>query len=354
MRICVISTPLMTLPISGYGGLEIIAWQIAKGLAAKGHQVALVAPEGSWCPNVQVIPCGPAGAWDEKTAYGGTGQPNGYGGYWKHLPQFDAVVDHSWAKYSYLLKMEGVLKAPVLGVCHAPINTMYQQLPQVDKPCFVCISQDQANHFQALFGKEARVAYNGIDLDYYKPLGLPRSNRFLFLARFSSIKGPDICIEACLEAGVGLDLIGDTTITNEPELLAKCQKLADGKQIRIVGNQNRGSCVWWFNQAHAMIHPNQRFREPFGLAPVEAMACGCPVIGWRHGALPETVRHGETGWLVSSQQELVQTIKDVAQTQGTATAPFRQRCREWASRFSIEAMTQRYEALCREAIDGGW
>lgn len=345
MKIIVISSQVFPLPPSGYSGLEILAWLQAKGLAAKGHQVTLVAPDGSWCPNVQMLHTGPPGQVDEKTAYSK---------YWQSLLHHDCVIDNSWQKWAYALKAEGVLKAPVLGVCHAPIDTMYQSPPPVAKPCMVCISQDQADHFQALFSKEARVCYNGVDPDYYQPLNIPRSNRLLFLARFSSIKGPDLAIQACLEAGVGLDLVGDTSITNEPELYAKCKKLADGKQIRIIGNQNRGACVWWFSQAHALLHPNQRFREPFGLAPVEAMACGCPVIAWNYGAMRETIGAG-CGWLVKEFKELVYWIKDIAASEIalTSNGTIRQRCRTNAQRFTVDRMIQRYHELCVEATDGG-
>ena len=59
--------------------------------------------------------------------------------------------------------MEGRLKVPVLCVLHAPVDTMLKSLPPgVDKPCFVCISEDQRNHFEALFNQEARVCHNGI------------------------------------------------------------------------------------------------------------------------------------------------------------------------------------------------
>jgi len=347
MRIAVISTSIFQLGqggLIGYGGLEQIAWQTAKGLAAKGHEVALIAPEGSYCPGCRIISTGPAGNGNEKLTYGG---------YWQHLLDFDVIVDNSWQKHAYILKMEGKLKAPILGVCHAPINTMYQSLPPVEKPCFVCISQDQANHFQGLFSAEARVCHNGISLDYYKPLGIPRTNRFLFLARFSKIKGPDIAIEACKAAGVGLDLVGDTSITNEPELYEKCRQLADGEQIRIVGPCNRGESVWWFSQAHAMIHPTKTFREPFGLAPVESMACETPVIAWDFGALRETVGT-EGGILVKSFDALVSAIKKVAVPDYYFMHNSRMRAREQASKFSVENMVARYEELCVEALNGGW
>lgn len=348
MKIGVISSTVFAVGpggLKGYGGLEQLAWQQAIGLAAKGHEVVLFAPEGSTCEGATVVPIGPPGGWDEARAYSS---------YWQNLLGLDAVIDNSWCKFSYLLKTEGRLLAPVLGVCHAPIDTMYKTLPDVEKPCFVCISEDQAAHFRALFSRDVRVAYNGIDLDFYRPMGIPRSKRFLFLARFSYIKGPMLAIEACKKAGVGLDLIGDTSITNEPEYLAQCLAAADGKQIRIVGPATRGECVWWFSQAHCMIHPNRDFREPFGLAPVEAMACGCPVIAWDRGAMRETVKDAKYR-LISSVDDLVAMVKDHAKgylhEQGKLTE--REECREWATQFSVGRMVDRYEQLCREAVEGG-
>jgi glycosyltransferase involved in cell wall biosynthesis len=262
--------------------------------------------------------------------------------------------------------MEGRLKAPILGVCHAPVNTMFQSLPPEKVISFVCISEDQGEHFRNLFGRDCRVCYNGIDPMFYRPLGIPRSKRFLFLARFSTIKGPDIAIEACREAGVGLDLVGDTQITNEPDFLQKCQRMCDWSDsiegrspslvcrdtIRMVGPATRSECVWWFSQAHALLHPNQRFREPFGLAPVESMACGTPVIAWDHGAMRETVRSGETGWLVNNFQDLVEAIKNARD--GSTWELMRPAAREQACKFSVRRMVERYERLCHEAIKNPW
>lgn len=359
MKVCVVSSMVLPCPPPGYSGLEMIAWQQAKGLAAKGHEVSLVAPDGSTCPGVTVIPCGPVGQWDERACYGGFGEmKNGeqvvrraHPGYWQHLLQVECILDHSWNKFSYLLKMEGRLpKTPILGICHAPVSTMMQSLPPVDKPCFVCISQDQADHFEALFSRPARVARNGINVDHYKSMNIPRTDRYLFLARFSSVKGPDIAQDACSVCNVGLDMVGDTSITNEPELLERCKKKADGKQIRIIGGVNRGETVWWFSQAHCLLHPNKIFREPAGLSPLEAMACGTPVIGWRHGALKETVRHGETGFLVDSTEEMIELIKNNA-----VASINRKRCREWVcDTYTEQKMVDTYDNLIHEAVAGGW
>lgn len=369
MKIGVISSTVFQLPITNYGGLEVIAWECARGLANKGHEVFLFAPDNSTCQNVTIVPFGPAGMIGEKEAYSGFGELKDqqgnivrrkHLGYWPTLLEMNCVLDHSWQKYSYLMKAERMPKTPIISTLHAPVKTMYSSLPPVENPCFVVISEDQGKVFEALFDRPCRVVYNGIDLSHYVDIGIHRTDRFLFLARFSSIKCPDIAIKACLEAGVGLDLIGDTTITGEPEYFQECLRLAErespgwdrskGKQIKVIGGVSRGETVWWYSRAKCMLHPNQRFREPYGLAPVEAQSCCCPVIAWDFGAMRETVRHGETGFLVKSFNELVNYIK----TDAVKTID-RNRCREWVKKFSIENMVNRYNDLIHEAVEtGGW
>jgi len=368
MRVVVVSTPIFrttSTGIPGYSGLEQLAWIQAKGLAAKGHEVFLVAPDGSECPGVTVIPVGPEKQVDEKMAYGGYKEVKDakgnvvrpkYPGYWNFLPEADVVIDNGWQKYSYLLKGEGKLKAPVLGVMHAPVNTIYQSLPpNVEKPCFVCISNDQADHFRNLFDADCRVARNGIDIDHYKALDIPRTRRYLFLARFSMVKSPDVAIDVAKRADVELDLVGDTSITNEPEFFHHCQKMADGKKIKIIGGVTRGETVYWYSRAHAFLHLNNRFREPLGLAPLEAGACGLAVVAWKYGALKETIRQGETGFLVRSADQAVHAINILQEKSDQAMSVMRSNCRDWvASQFSLQGMVDRYDELIHEAVDGGW
>lgn len=341
MKICAISTTVIVCPPPGYSGLEQLAWQQAVGLANKGHKVLLVAPKGSTVPsNVEL---------HETTL--GESERTAYKGYWNKLSGFDCIIDHSWEKWSYILKMEGKLKAPVLGVLHAPVHTMYNTPPPVEKPCLIAISKDQAKTAQEHLKVNAQVAYNGVDIDFYKPSGIVRNYRYLFLARISKIKGPDIAVDVAKKCRIGLDVVGDDQITGEPELTAmvrnECNKTPG---LRYVGPQNRGRCVWWFNQNKALLHPNKLFREPFGLAPVEAQLCGMPVMAWDNGAMRETIKHGETGFLVKSQEEMESLIES------NAVADIRSsRCREWASQFSYNDMIARYEELCQKAIEtGGW
>lgn len=342
MKVGVISSSVFKLPIHGYGGLEHVAWLQAKGLAERGHEVTLFAPDDSSCPGCTVFPFGPAGQWGEDKCYDR---------YWKELPKHDVILDHSWNKFSVILKMEGKLTTPCLLWLHAPVTTMFSSPPPVDRPCLVAISRDQARFALAHLRRRALHCYNGCDPTYYKNTGARRSGRYLFLARFSTVKGPLIAIEACRKAGVALDLVGDTTITNEPDYFRHCQSLCDGTQIRMVGPASRGECVSWFSQAKALLHPIRDFAEPLGLTVLESQLCETPVISWDNGAPRETIKHGETGFLVESEEELVELLRTdaVASLDG-------KRCREWvAGQFTVEHHLDRTEELMRIAVTtGGW
>lgn len=341
MNICVISTTIIQCPPPGYSGLEQLAWQQAVGLANKGYDVTLIAPQGSHVPdNVKLFETQLRES--ERSAYKK---------YWSMLPSYDVIIDHSWEKWSYILKTEQKLASPILGVLHAPVHTMYNSPPPVDKPCLIAISQDQAQAVRDHLKVDVRVSYNGVDPDFYKRTGVKRTNRYLFLARISTIKGPDIAVNVAKRTNCGLDIVGDDTLTGEPELGNNIkQECITNPNLRYIGPQSRENCVHWFNSNKALLHPNMRFKEPFGLAPVEAQLCGMPVIAWDNGAMRETIKNGETGFLVNTEDELCDLIKSDAVSSISSG-----RCREWASQFSYSNMVNKYEELCKLAIEtGGW
>lgn len=342
MKICVISSTILPCPLKNYGGLEQIAYLQAKGLAERGHEVMLVAPGEESVP--------PPGAELHRTTIG---EPEGtayHGGYKVKLANYDVIIDNSWNKYAYLLKAEGKLGAPILGVCHAPIHTMYNRPPPIMHPCLVAISQDMVVAINEHLGVPARLVYNSIDLDHYKVKpDIKRTDRYLFLARMSSIKGPHIAVDMARKLRFGLDLVGDDTMTNEPDLAQRLRMQAQ-HNITYHGGVSRDKTVDFYSAAKAMLHPALNFREPFGLAPVEAQACGTPVLAFDNGAMRETIVHGESGFVVKTIPEMEELIKTDAVRSLKAEA-----CRTSAERFSVKRMVDGYEQLCREAIDGaGW
>jgi glycosyltransferase involved in cell wall biosynthesis len=97
--------------------------------------------------------------------------------------------------------------------------------------------------------------------------------------------------------------------------------------------------------ATCLVNPIQ-WAEPFGLVMAESLAMGTPVVAYPRGSAPEIVTHGQTGYLVSSEEEAASAI-------GALDRIDRMLCRRDAeARFSLERMTRDHVALYRRVIAG--
>jgi glycosyltransferase involved in cell wall biosynthesis len=97
--------------------------------------------------------------------------------------------------------------------------------------------------------------------------------------------------------------------------------------------------------ASALLNPIS-WREPFGMAMLEALACGTPVVGCPQGAAPEIVEHGLTGFLGDSDAELITGLLSLDQID-------RRVCRERArERFSVARMVDGYVTLFEQRRRG--
>ena len=80
----------------------------------------------------------------------------------------------------------------------------------------------------------------------------------------------------------------------------------------------------------------------------EAMAAGTPVVTYPRGSMPELIKHGETGYLCESEDEMVDVLDRIGSLD-------RGRCRNWAEEhFSVEQMVDGYERLYKMAVGGQW
>ena len=113
---------------------------------------------------------------------------------------------------------------------------------------------------------------------------------YLTGSRLAFAKRYDIAIQACNELKLPLKVFGRDFAGYK----AKLQQIA-GPTIEFVGEVSQAEKFQLMNQAKAFIFPSDN--EDFGIVPVEAMACGCPVIGYASGGIKETVVDGKTGVL---------------------------------------------------------
>jgi glycosyltransferase involved in cell wall biosynthesis len=151
-------------------------------------------------------------------------------------------------------------------------------------------------------GRRHRVIYGGVDLARYPMRAEPlHDGSVVFLGRVLPHKGIHFLIEA-LAPEVPLHIVGGAT---DRKYLDQLRTLAVGKKVTFCGAIDDDEVIALLRRAMALVHPTPvdpdgavGARELFGLALVEAMACGAPVIASRAASLPEIVADGESGILV--------------------------------------------------------
>lgn len=154
------------------------------------------------------------------------------------------------------------------------------------------------------YGLRARVVYLGVDTEKFRPLPNEKENYVLSVGAVSPLKGYDFIIEA-LGTIEGqrpkLIIIGNTVSPSEKKILQISASRLN-VQLEIYENVSEEKLVWFYNRARAFVYAP--ILEPFGLAPVEAMACGLPVIAVKEGGVRESVIDGVTGFLVERVPKL--------------------------------------------------
>ena len=142
------------------------------------------------------------------------------------------------------------------------------------------------------WNRESVVVHPPVDTEFYTlDPAEPVEDFFLLAGRLVPYKRPDIAIRAAMAAGVRLVVVGDGREA------ARCRKIADGNDITFVGRVSNNELRTLQRRAKALIMPGE---EDFGIVPVEAMACGTPVIALDLGGARDSVADGTTGNLVAA------------------------------------------------------
>mgnify|MGYP001202635579 CR=1 FL=1 len=144
-----------------------------------------------------------------------------------------------------------------------------------------------------------QLSYHGIDAQRFTPLELAKERFVLSVGSLTPLKGFDFLIDALAElpAAQRPPLAIASNFQNPPER-AYLEQLAAQKQVslQLLGSVDDAHLVELYNQALMTLYAP--VREPFGLAPLESMACATPVVAVQEGGIPETVLPEQTGLLV--------------------------------------------------------
>lgn len=154
----------------------------------------------------------------------------------------------------------------------------------------VANSTTVADRIRRWWNRDSVVVHPPVDTEAFTPdSGVPREDFFLLAGRLVPYKRPDLAIRAANTAGTRLVVVGDGRSTEH------CRKIA-GETVAFLGRVPHRQLVDMYRRCRAVVMPGL---EDFGIVPVEAMACGTPVIALGAGGALDTVLPGSTGLHVS-------------------------------------------------------
>lgn len=161
------------------------------------------------------------------------------------------------------------------------------------------------SHFTAsntarIYGRQAKVAYLGIDISVFRPLdNVDPEKTVLSVGAILPSKGFDFIVKslALLPPDIrpAFRIVGNAVDAREYQYLVDLARQS-GVDLRIETSISRPKLIERYNQATFLVYAPHR--EPFGLVPVESMSCGTPVVAVEEGGVGETVVDGVSGLLV--------------------------------------------------------
>lgn len=152
---------------------------------------------------------------------------------------------------------------------------------------FVACSEAVGRRVQLAYGRRAAVVYPPVDTERFGAHPARDEGFFLIVSRLNAYKRIDYVIDACNRARLPLVVVG--TGPWERRLRARA-----GQTVRVTGHLSDAEVERLMSSCRAFVLPGE---EDFGIAAVEAMAAGKPVLALRRGGAVETVIDGETGLL---------------------------------------------------------
>ena len=336
MKIAQIAPLAESVPPRLYGGTERVVSYLTEELVRLGHDVTLFA-SGDSQTSAELVPCSPRSlrlaAVQDPTAYCTLMLETVR----RRAAEFDVMHFHIEHLHLPLFRpfarkcvttLHGRLDAPGLG-------PLYQEF--ADMPMVSISNGQRAALPQALW---AATVYHGLAREICPFNPAPRGNYFAFLGRVSPEKGLERAVELVRRAGGRLRIAAKVDPADRHYFESRIEPLLGLPGIEFIGEVDEAGKPALLGNATALLFPID-WPEPFGLAMIEAMSCGTPVIAWAKGAVPEIVEHAVTGFVVDSLDAAVGALEKAGRLDRSAV---RERFEE---RFSVERMARDYLSVYR-------
>lgn len=184
-------------------------------------------------------------------------------------------------------------------------------------------------------------------------LGLdPDQPVLLFVGRLDPFKGPDLFLQAAalMQTKAQLLVVGGNAV-GDPEI-EKLRQLADDlglqQRVHFLGARPQEELPLIYSAADITVVPS--YHESFGMAAVESLACGTPVVATRAGGLMTVVRHDETGYLVSRSPGCFAERLDSLLSESATLARMRQAARPSVLQYSWESVACQMRGVYKDVL----
>ena len=346
MRIAQIAPLFETVPPRRYGGTERVVSWLTEALVAAGHEVTLFA-SGDSTTQARLVPVVPqarrfvANFETNNAPYARMLELVA-----RQAAEFDVLHFHIDFHPFPLFSRLGV---PFLTTLHGRMDqewtqSIYGLYPDVN---LVSISDSQRRPAPNLGW--AGTVLHGMPQDLLRPVprrdGDQGGDYLAFLGRISPEKGIDRAIRIAQRAGLTLKVaakVGEEDRAWYDQVMAP---LLAGGGVEFIGEIDDSQKPAFLSNARALLFPIA-WPEPFGLVMIEAMACGCPVIAYPLGSVPEVIEDGRTGFIVQDEDQAVAAVARVGELHRQA---IRSRFEE---RWSAQRMAEDYVAIYQRLAGG--
>jgi glycosyltransferase involved in cell wall biosynthesis len=206
---------------------------------------------------------------------------------------------------------------------------------------FVTLSRHVQDRIRRHYGREAEVVYPPVDVDYFTPAATPAAGDYdLIVSALVPYKRVDLAVRAYARLGWPLKIVGAGTGFTALRALA-------GPQTEFLGWRSDAEIRELYRGCRLLVFPGE---EDFGIVPVEAQACGKPVVAFGRGGATESVAEGISGVFFPEQTEaaLLAAVETAAGRTWDAAAIRRQ-----AERFSPQAFIDGLDRALQALLAGG-
>jgi len=340
MKIAQISPLIESVPPRLYGGTERIVSQLTEELVRQGHDVTLFA-SGDSVTSAELVSCASRALRLDPNVRDAVPY------YMLMLDRVRARADEFDILHFHIDCLHFPLFRPIAGRTVTSLHgrqDLYDLHPLYlgfsDMP-LVSISNAQRKPIpNANF---AATVYHGLSTATPKPIFSPRGGYVAFLGRISPEKRPDRAIQIARALGVPLKIAAKVDKADEAYFRESIEPLIAGGGVEFIGEINEAQKPEFLGEALALLFPID-WPEPFGLVMIEAMACGTPVLAFRHGSVPEIVDDGVTGRIVDTMEEAIIALPEVIALDRRAVR------RRFEERFSAARMAKDYVSVYRSLL----